>query len=109
MEKHHVRRRDEVRLRGREKIVYAAASLFMHRGFHGVSLEAIACEAGVDVGTLRRLYASKEDLYSLFLMTQWLACRNAMIEAMAQSDDEIEMLRNFVSKKIELARNKKRD
>lgn len=45
-----------------EQILRAAARLMERRGSHGVSMQAIADEAGVSVGLIYRYFAGKEDL-----------------------------------------------
>lgn len=47
----------------RETILQAATEVFRCRGYRGASMRAIARQAGVSVGYLYKLFASKEDIY----------------------------------------------
>jgi AcrR family transcriptional regulator len=48
--------------RNREKVLAAAARLFAEKGVEGVSMDAIAAEAGVGKGTLFRRFGDKSGL-----------------------------------------------
>jgi AcrR family transcriptional regulator len=45
------------------RMVDCAARLFLERGYAGVSIEAVAAEAGVGKNTIYRRYATKSDLF----------------------------------------------
>jgi AcrR family transcriptional regulator len=56
------RREEEKRLRGRQ-ILAAAKRVYSGKGFASATIEDIAAEARVSVGTIYLYYRSKEDLY----------------------------------------------
>jgi AcrR family transcriptional regulator len=45
------------------KVIACAARLFMERGYAGVSIEAVATQAGVGKNTIYRRFATKADLF----------------------------------------------
>jgi TetR/AcrR family transcriptional repressor of mexJK operon len=45
------------------RVIACAARLFMERGYAGVSIEAVAAEAGVGKNTIYRRHATKADLF----------------------------------------------
>jgi AcrR family transcriptional regulator len=63
-------RREEVRAR----ILVAAASVFVERGFAGASVDQIAAAAGLTKGAVYSNFASKDDLF-FALMDQQVAAR----------------------------------
>jgi len=50
----------------RENILEAASTLFLNRGFVGVTMQDIADEAGISAGAIYRYYPSKDDLIHAF-------------------------------------------
>jgi AcrR family transcriptional regulator len=61
------RRRDERRRETRDLILQAAAQLFARYGYHGVSLDAVAEEAGFTKGAVYSHFSSKQDLLANLL------------------------------------------
>lgn len=61
------RREEEKRLR-REAILTAAKRIYSRKGFLGATIEDIAAEARVSVGTIYLYYRSKEELYVSLLL-----------------------------------------
>jgi AcrR family transcriptional regulator len=61
------RRRDERREETRLLLLQAAAELFARRGFHGVSLDAVAEEAGFSKGAIYSNFSSKQELLGSLL------------------------------------------
>lgn len=55
--------RSQSRLRTRERLLQAAANLFSERGYHGVSVDAIAERAGFTKGAVYANFASKEEFF----------------------------------------------
>lgn len=58
---------------GRQEILAAALDLFAEHGFDGVSMNAIACRAGISKANVFHHFGSKEALY---LETMQAACSN---------------------------------
>ena len=63
-------------------MIACAARLFMERGYAGVSIEAVAAEAGVGKNTIYRRYATKADLFQAVVDDQ--------IRARLRTPEEIE-------------------
>jgi len=61
------RRRDERREETRLLLLQAAALLFARRGYHGVSLDAVAEEAGFSKGAVYANFSSKQELLASLL------------------------------------------
>lgn len=61
------RRRDERRRETRVLLLQAAALLFARHGYHGVSLDAVAEEAGFTKGAVYSHFSSKQDLLANLL------------------------------------------
>jgi AcrR family transcriptional regulator len=60
-------RKERLKEQGRQDILEAAMALFAEKGFHGVSMQEIAAQAGVAVGTLYNFFVSKEALYTALM------------------------------------------
>src|SRR3954454_8471351 len=65
--------------RNRRRILAAAARLFEERGVEQVSMEAIACEAGVGKGTLFRRFGDRAGLVHALLDERERAFQEALI------------------------------
>lgn len=65
--------------RNRRRIVAAAERLFAERGVAAVSMEAIACEAGVGKGTLFRRFGDRAGLVHALLDTHEREFQEALI------------------------------
>jgi AcrR family transcriptional regulator len=55
--------RDEQKALTRRRMLDGAEAVFARSGFHGASVEEIACEAGASTGALYSNFAGKEDLF----------------------------------------------
>ena len=71
------RRQEERRLR-RDAILAAAKRVYSAKGFLGATIEDIAAEARVSVGTIYLYYKSKEDLYVSLLVESMEAFTRAL-------------------------------
>lgn len=98
------RRERELLLR-RELILNAALELFSQKGYHNVSMQEVAEKAEFAVGTLYKFFKDKEDLYRALIMDQADRFHEAVTKAIAEPDDEIEKLRNYVRAKGEVFRS----
>ena len=97
-------RRERERLGHRREILEAALELFSEKGFHNVSMQEIAHNAEFAIGTLYKFFENKEDLYKALVLEQSEKFHNALVQAIEESDDEIEKLRNYVRAKGEIFR-----
>lgn len=76
----------------RAQIVEAAARLMEQHGFHAMSVNALAREAGISVGTVYQYVQRKEDVLLLVFRDIFEAYGEAMPAAMADIEDPIERL-----------------
>jgi TetR/AcrR family transcriptional regulator len=89
-------RRERERLRQRREMLATALDLFSQKGYHNVSMQEIAEKAEFAIGTLYKFFQSKEDLYRTLILERCDDFKEACLQAMAQSDDEVEQLRLYV-------------
>lgn len=77
----------------------AALSLFSEKGYHNVSMQEIAERSEFALGTLYKFFKNKEDLYTSLIIEQADKFHNTLMQSMAEGNDEIEKLRNYVRTK----------
>jgi TetR/AcrR family transcriptional regulator len=92
-------RREREKLRQRQEILATALDLFSQKGFHNVSIQEIAAQAEFAIGTLYKFFQNKEDLYKALVLEQCDKFEAALTQALEESDDEVEKLRNYVRTK----------
>src|SRR5437588_7210555 len=86
------RRRDERREETRQLLLQAAALLFARHGYHRVSLDAVADEAGFSKGAVYSNFSSKQDLLASLLelhCEQQLAQVRSMLAEPMSLDERI--------------------
>ncbi|MFP3866591.1 MAG: TetR/AcrR family transcriptional regulator [Desulfobacteraceae bacterium] len=105
MEEQKLPRREREKLRQRQDILDAALDLFSQKGYHNVSVQEIAEKAEFAIGTLYKFFQNKEDLYKTLVMERCDDFDQIFSQVLAQSDDEVEKLRNYVSTKGDIFRN----
>ena len=86
------RREEEKRLR-REAILAAAKRVYSRRGFAGATIEDIAAESRVSVGTIYLYYRSKEDLYVSLLFESMEAFTSALTKILHSRRRPVRKLR----------------
>jgi len=74
----------------------AALDLFSQKGYHNVSMHEIAAKAEFAIGTLYKFFQNKEDLYKTMVLERCDDFEKALVQAMGQTDDEVEKLRRYV-------------
>ncbi len=94
-------RREREKLRQRQEMLAAALDLFSEKGYHNVSMHEIAGKAEFAIGTLYKFFQNKEDLYKALVLEQCDKFEDAMVQAIEESDDVVEKLRNYVRTKGE--------
>lgn len=62
-------RRERERLQRRTEILTAAESVLIARGYHGTTVEEIAREAELSVGTIYNFFEGKDSLYSELMLS----------------------------------------
>ena len=92
-------RREREKLQQRREMLAAALDLFSQKGYHNVSIQEIAEKAEFAIGTLYKFFQSKEDLYKAMVLEQCDQFEEAFLAAMAQPEDEVEKLRNYIRTK----------
>jgi len=102
MEEKGLTRREREKIAHRDEIFAAALDLFSEKGYHNVSMHEIARKAEFAIGTLYKFFKNKEDLYKALVLEQAEKFDNALVQAIEESDDEIEKLRNYVRAKGEV-------
>jgi TetR/AcrR family transcriptional regulator len=105
MEDQKIPRREREKLRQRQEVLATALDLFSQRGYHNVSMQEVAAQAEFAIGTLYKFFQNKEDLYKALVLEQCDLFEEALMGAMAQPDDEVEKLRNYVRTKSERFRS----
>ncbi len=78
--------RSESRARTRAALIRAAGEVFVERGFHAASVEAIADRAGFTRGAFYSNFSSKEELFAELLQSTVYAAYRAMEEEQLASD-----------------------
>lgn len=99
MENNSLPRREREKLKQRQEMLAAALELFSEKGFHNVSMQEIAQKSEFAIGTLYKFFKNKEDLYKALMLEQAEKFREALTNAIEESTDEIEKLRNYVKTK----------
>ena len=92
-------RREREKLRQRREMLTAAIELFSEKGYHNVAMREIAKKAEFAIGTLYKFFKNKEDLYKSIIVEQADMFHEALTKALAERDDEIEKLQNYVQVK----------
>jgi len=92
-------RREREKLWQRREMLTAAIELFSEKGYHNVSMREIAKKAEFAIGTLYKFFKNKEDLYKSIIVEQADMFHEALTKALAERDDEIEKLQNYVQVK----------
>jgi TetR/AcrR family transcriptional regulator len=98
-------RREREKLRQRQEILTTALDLFSQKGYHNVSMHEIAEKAEFAIGTLYKFFQNKEELYKAMVMEQCDRFEEAFMAAMAQPEDEVEKLRNYIRTKSDRFRS----
>src|SRR5665647_1208126 len=105
MEDQKLPRREREKLRQRQEMLAAALDLFSQKGYYNVSMHEIAAQAEFSIGTLYKFFHNKEDLYKALVREQCDRVEEAIVRAIEQPGDEVEILRNYVRAKTEWFRH----
>lgn len=104
MEDDKLPRRERQKLAQRQEMLAAALELFSRKGYRKVSMHEIAEKAEFAIGTLYKFFQNKEDLYKALILEKFYKFHEALTKAIAEPDDEIQKLRNYVKAKGEVFR-----
>ncbi len=97
-------RKEREQLRRRREILEAASRLFSAHGYVEVSMKDIATEAECAVGTLYRLFDSKEAVYVALVADLMDRAQKEMCMVLDPAVDEVQQLRSWVEKRQQLFR-----
>lgn len=88
-------KRKDIPPQRREQILAAAAELFSHSGYHGVTVDAIAQRAGISKGNLYWYFKSKQEIFRL--LTDYAVGRlfSPVLEVMLADVEPRERLRSL--------------
>ncbi|SME90579.1 transcriptional regulator, TetR family [Tistlia consotensis] len=92
-------------LRNRERLLVAAKTVFSAGGADA-SLEAVAREAGVGIGTLYRHFPTREALFEAVYRREVEQVAE-LAERLQGADDPVEALRSWLHRNVELVATKK--
>jgi TetR/AcrR family transcriptional regulator len=104
MEEAKLPRREREKARQRQEILEAALTLFTEKGYHNVTMHEIAGKAEFAIGTIYKFFKNKEDLYKALILEKAEEFKNMILEAVVETEDEVDKLRNFVKAKGEIFR-----
>lgn len=90
-------RRDKVRQFIRSELLAAGSKVFAEKGFHAATLEAIAQEAEVAVGTIYIYFKSKEEMYLTMLEQKCLDFLDHLKNNIETLDDPLKKLKHYVT------------
>ncbi len=99
MQEETLSRREREKQRQRQEMLAAGIELFSEKGYHNVSMNEIAKKSEFAIGTLYKFFKNKEDLYKSIIAELTEKFDKAIMEALEETDDEIEKLRNYVKVK----------
>lgn len=102
MDTMNLSRREKEKIRQRHEILEASLKLFAEKGYQNVSMHEIAEKSEFAIGTLYKFFQNKEELYKALVFEQSQKFHEAIIQALAESDDEFKKLHNFVRAKGEV-------
>jgi AcrR family transcriptional regulator len=86
-------RRKDIPPQRRQQIFEAAAELFSHSGYHGVTVDAIARRAGISKGNLYWYFSSKQEIFQLLIDQIAEKLFVPLLEAMSKEAPPREKLR----------------
>ena len=94
-------RKARVKAMYREDNLDAALGVFSDVGYHETTMQQIAEQAGLAVGSLYNLFASKEVLYAELVSRFAREYRAVLDAALDDVDDDVEKIRSYIRTKGE--------
>ena len=95
-------RRERERHRQRGDMLAAALELFSERGYHHVSMKAIAKRAEFALGTIYRFFSNKEDLYKAAMLEKAGEYHRTLTNVLSGEQDVIAALKAYVAAKARI-------
>jgi len=102
------RRKEREKSQRRKKILKAAEKVFAKRGFQGATIQEIALEAELSVGTIYNFFSGKDGLYSVILTSHLDEMREKVLRHITPINnvkDRLKAMLFFQSEFIEKNRN----
>lgn len=96
-------RRKDIPPQRRRQILNAAAELFAHGGYHGVSVDAIAQHAGISKGNLYWYFKSKQEIFQLLFDDIAVQLFMPFVDIMESDRSPREKLRAFATSSLDAA------
>ena len=98
-------RKEREYLRHRQEIIEAALDLFSEKGFHNVSMKAIAKESEFAVGTLYKFFSNKKALYKALILEKSTEFHSVLLKAMENDMDEVGCIKGYLETLISVFMN----
>jgi len=96
-------RRKDIPPQRRRQILNAAAELFAHGGYHGVTVDAIAQHAGISKGNLYWYFKSKQEIFQLLFDDIAVQLFMPFVDIMESDRSPPEKLRSFATSSLDAA------
>ncbi len=95
-------RREREKRRQRGDMLAAALELFSEKGYHHVSMKAIAKRAEFALGTVYRFFSNKEDLYKAAMREKAGEYHRTLTDALSGEQDVLAALNGYISAKAKI-------
>jgi AcrR family transcriptional regulator len=95
-------RREREKRRQRGDMLAAALELFSEKGYHHVSMKAIAKRAEFALGTIYRFFANKEDLYKAAMLEKAGEYHRTLTDVLSGEQDILAALNAYVTVKARI-------
>ncbi len=92
-------RREKEKRRQRGDMLTAALELFSERGYHHVSMKAIAKRAEFALGTIYRFFSNKEDLYKAAMLEKVGEYHRTLTDVLSREQEVLAALNAYISAK----------
>jgi len=76
---------EEIRMKSKKVIIDTALHLFVTKGYHATSIQAIAKEAGIAIGLMYHYFNSKEDMLVYIMEDKMQEIRNSAMTELSKT------------------------
>lgn len=90
------RRKEREKAQRQRQILKAAEKIFAQKGFNGATIQEIALEAELAVGTIYNFFSSKEKLYSMIINSRLDEMREKVLSRIESIPDVKERLKDML-------------
>ena len=95
-------RREREKHRQRGDMLAAALELFSEKGYHHVSMKAIARRAEFALGTIYRFFSNKEDLYKTAMLEKAGEYHRTLTDVLANEQDVLAAINAYITAKARI-------